>query len=231
MRSEEYTETLREVGLVPTIQRLAVLDCLAKSKQHPTADQVLGIVRKKFPSISRATVYNTLDALTKAKMVLRLNVDPTVARYDADLEPHAHFRCRVCQKVYDIEVKDGKPVDVETDGHLVESIRTYAYGVCASCREKDGSVLLASDQMKESETPSSPVPPPTNQAKSIQKKPLASSSGPPSESGKSSRKKKALASSSPAPDPSNRSESFQKKELQTPSSSGPPNDSEEVQNA
>jgi Fur family peroxide stress response transcriptional regulator len=211
MRSEEYTETLREVGLVPTIQRLAVLDCLAKSKQHPTADQVLGIVRKKFPSISRATVYNTLDALTKAKMVLRLNVDPTVARYDADLEPHAHFRCRVCQKVYDIEVKDGKPVDVETDGHLVESIRTYAYGVCASCREKDGSVLLASDQMKESETPSSPMPPPTNQAKSIQKKPLASSS--------------------PAPNPSNRNESFQKKELQTPSSSGPPNDSEEVQNA
>jgi Fur family peroxide stress response transcriptional regulator len=219
---------LREVGLVPTIQRLAVLEWLSQTREHPTADQVLVAVQKKFPSISRATVYNTLDALTKAGMVLRLSVDPAVARYDADLVPHAHFRCRVCQKVYDIDVKHGKAIDVRADGHLVESVRTYAYGVCSSCRKKDGSLLLASDQTKESETPSSPVPPPTNQAKSdhpkeskarsasapppsdrnesFQKKPLASSSGPPSNSEESTRKEEALASSSPAPDPSNRKE-------------------------
>lgn len=130
---------LREVGLVPTIQRLAVLDWLYRTKLHPTADQVYSAVRKKFPSISRATVYNTLEALTKAGMILRLSVDPTVARYDADLKPHAHFRCRVCQKIYDIEVKDGMPIDVKADGHLVESVRTYAYGVCAKCLEKEAS--------------------------------------------------------------------------------------------
>jgi len=130
---------LREVGLVPTIQRLAVLDWLYRTKLHPTADQVYSAVRKKFPSISRATVYNTLEALTKAGMILRLSVDPTVARYDADLKPHAHFRCRVCQKIYDIEVKDGMPIDVKASGHLVESVRTYAYGVCANCLEKEAS--------------------------------------------------------------------------------------------
>ena len=136
MRSAKHAEMLREVGLVPTIQRLAVLGCLSRSKRHPTADQVLMAIRKRFPSISRATVYNTLDVLTEAKMILRLNVDPTAARYDADLCPHAHFRCRVCQKVYDIEMKDARTVDVSTDGHLVEAVRTYAYGVCASCRRK-----------------------------------------------------------------------------------------------
>ena len=146
MRSETHAEMLREVGLVPTIQRLAVLECLCKTRQHPTADQVLSAVRRKFPSISRATVYNTLDALTKAGMILRLSVDPTVARYDADLGPHAHFRCRVCGKVYDIEVKKGKPIDVNADGHLVESVRTYAYGVCASCREKKEIVPPRSDR-------------------------------------------------------------------------------------
>jgi len=136
MRSVKHVEMLRDAGLVPTIQRLAVLRCLQDTTKHPTADQVLSAVRKRFPSISRATVYNTLDALTKAGMALRLNVDPVAARYDADLSPHAHFRCRVCQKVYDIKVKDGELVDVSTDGHLVESVRTYAYGVCSSCREK-----------------------------------------------------------------------------------------------
>ena len=133
MRQQDHAETLREVGLVPTIQRLAILDWLSKSDQHPTADQVLVAVRKKFPSISRATVYNTLDALTKAGTILRLNVDPTVARYDADLGPHAHFRCRICGKVYDIETDGTKPLDVNADGHLIESVRTYAYGICSVC--------------------------------------------------------------------------------------------------
>ncbi len=189
MRSAEHTEMLRDAGLVPTIQRLAVLDCLSKSKQHPTADQVLAIVGQKFPSISRATVYNALDALTKAGMVLRLSVDTTVARYDADLDPHAHFRCRVCQKVYDIEMKDGKPIDVNTDGHLVESIRTYAYGVCASCREKEESAppptnQEESDQPRESKTRSASAPPPSDRNESSQKKEsrTPSSFGPPSNS-------------------------------------------------
>lgn len=166
MRSARHAETLREAGLVPTIQRLAVFDCLSRSKRHPTADQVLSAVRKSFPSISRATVYNTLDALTKAGMVLRLSVDPTVARYDADLGPHAHFRCRTCQRVYDIEVKDGNPINVKADGHLVESVKTYAYGVCVSCREKeqsapDPSNRNESSQTKESSIPSSSLPPRT----------------------------------------------------------------------
>lgn len=128
---------LRDVGLVPTIQRLAVLRCLQKTKQHPTADQVLSVVRKRFPSISRATVYNTLDALTKTGMIVRLHVEPTIARYDADLGPHDHFHCRVCRKVYDMEGNPGRTVTVNSDGHLIESVKTYAYGVCASCRERE----------------------------------------------------------------------------------------------
>lgn len=126
---------LREVGLTPTIQRLAILDWVERTKKHPSADQVLVAVQKKFPTISRATVYNTLDALTKAGMILKLSVDPTVARYDADLGPHAHFRCRVCNKVYDIPVGSKHPLGHGIDGHLVESVLTYAYGVCAPCRE------------------------------------------------------------------------------------------------
>ncbi len=124
---------LRNVGLTPTIQRLAILDYIRRVKCHPTADEALTAVQKKFPSISRATVYNTLDALTKAGMILRLNVDPTVARYDADLGPHAHFRCRVCGEVYDIGLGNADPLVGTIEGHQVESVRTYAYGICTSC--------------------------------------------------------------------------------------------------
>ena len=112
------------------------MEHLEGTKRHPTADEVLQAVQRKFPSISRATVYNTLDALTKAGIVRRLSVDPAVARYDADLGAHAHFRCRICERVLDLEMRDGHPIALKRNGHRVESIRTYVYGVCADCLAK-----------------------------------------------------------------------------------------------
>lgn len=133
MRNMERSDQLRELGLTPTIQRLAVLQSLENTRQHPTADQVLIAVRKKFPAVSRGTVYNTLEALTKVGVIQRITVDPAVARYDADMGPHAHFRCRICNTVYDIVMDKDIDLDEYIEGHHVEAVRTYAYGICATC--------------------------------------------------------------------------------------------------
>ena len=147
----EASDKLRERGLTPTIQRMAVLDCLEKTKDHPTADQVLASVRKTFPSVSRGTIYNTLEALTRAGLILRITVDPAVSRYDADLGPHAHFRCRVCNTVYDIVMDRHVDLDEYVEGHHVEAVRTYAYGVCEKCLKKDRE---GSAETSDSEKPS-----------------------------------------------------------------------------
>jgi Fur family transcriptional regulator, peroxide stress response regulator len=140
MPNTERSDELRKKGLTPTIQRMAVLDCLEKTTKHPTADQVLAAVRKTFPSVSRGTVYNTLDALTRAGLILRITVDPAVARYDADLGPHAHFRCRICNTVYDIAMDRHIDLDEYVEGrHHVEAVLAYAYGVCEKCLKKDPS--------------------------------------------------------------------------------------------
>lgn len=139
MPKTERSDKLRKLGLTPTIQRMAVLDCLDNTKKHPTADQVLVAVRKKFPSVSRATVYNTLEALTKAGIILRITVDPAVARYDANIGPHAHFRCRICNTVYDVVMDRDFSLDEFVEGHHVEAVRTYAYGVCEKCMRKEPS--------------------------------------------------------------------------------------------
>jgi Fur family transcriptional regulator, peroxide stress response regulator len=129
-------EKLRALGLTPTIQRLAILKYLENTTSHPTADQVLAHVQREFPTMSRATVYNTLEALTKVGGILRITVDPSVARYDADVGPHIHFRCRICGTVYDIAMDQETNLDEYVDGHHVESTRTYAYGVCSACSDK-----------------------------------------------------------------------------------------------
>ncbi len=127
---------MRDAGVTPTMQRLAILEYLEGTKSHPTADEVYAAVHKTCPTIARATVYNTLEALTKSGTILQLTVDPTAARYDADTGPHVHFRCRLCGKVYDIDARERRCVGDEVDGHRVESIRTYAFGVCSSCRKR-----------------------------------------------------------------------------------------------
>lgn len=139
MPNTERSDKLRKLGLTPTIQRMAVLDCLEKTKKHPTADQVLAAVRKTFPTVSRATVYNSLEALTRAGIILQITVDPAVARYDADLGPHAHFRCRICSVVYDVVMDEEFDLDEYVEGHHVEAVRAYAYGVCEKCLVKDPS--------------------------------------------------------------------------------------------
>jgi len=133
--AERRLERLRKAGVTPTIQRLAILECLEETRDHPTADVVFERVRKIHPTIARATVFNTLDALTKAGAVLRLTIDPSAARYDADLDPHVHFRCRTCGRLIDFHNQPNRRLK-SVDGHRVETIRTYAYGVCSDCLQE-----------------------------------------------------------------------------------------------
>jgi len=132
-RGEERSARLRKLGLIPTVQRLAVLEYLDSADTHPTAEEVYAAIRKRLPTISRATVYNTLDALTKSRAILRLTIDPTASRYDGLDETHTHFYCRICHKVYDIELP-ARSFPEEVNGHKIEEVQTYAYGVCAACR-------------------------------------------------------------------------------------------------
>jgi Fur family peroxide stress response transcriptional regulator len=132
MPPAKRVERLKKAGISPTVQRVAILKCLEESDDHPTADEVCARLRHDYPTIARATIYNTLDALTKTGTILRLTIDPNVSRYDADLEPHVHFRCHVCGMLLDLP---GSPSNLlnGVGGHRVETVRVYAYGVCATC--------------------------------------------------------------------------------------------------
>ena len=135
MDTEAHSKRLRELGLVPTIQRIAVLEFLEKNHTHPTAEEVYCGVKTRFPSISKATVYNTLDVLKKAGTIRELTIAREAARYDYDPSSHPHFLCRICGNLIDV----GLPCPIrsgdEVLGHKVESVQTYLYGVCSQCRK------------------------------------------------------------------------------------------------
>ena len=58
-------DRLREREVTPTPQRIAILEHVQKRTDHPTAEEIHEELRRNFPSLSRATVYNTLELLWK----------------------------------------------------------------------------------------------------------------------------------------------------------------------
>ena len=60
---QDIVELLQGHEVSPTPQRIAVAEAALYTKEHPSADDIWGIVRRKWPTLSRTTVYNTLNLL------------------------------------------------------------------------------------------------------------------------------------------------------------------------
>lgn len=99
---EELNRVCRENDLRLTPQRLEVFKALAKTTEHPSADDILKKVRKRIPNISHDTVYRTLTWLAENKLIFQVGVVNGMARYDANLDMHAHYVCENCGMVGDI---------------------------------------------------------------------------------------------------------------------------------
>jgi Fur family peroxide stress response transcriptional regulator len=120
-----------------TPQRLAILEHLGGNKLHPSAEDIFRSVTKKNPSMSFATVYNTLNTLVQAGALRELTIDPDRKRYDPDTSDHHHLICLTCKKVVDIPA--AIPVDIPrgvASDFTVTGSHIEFYGVCAPCRRK-----------------------------------------------------------------------------------------------
>jgi Fur family peroxide stress response transcriptional regulator len=100
--SQEVSQTLKDKGLRVTPQRFAVYANLLARGDHPTAEQILTDLNQDAPQSSQATVYSALQALRKVGLVREVLLEEGVSRYDANVRPHHHFRCRCCGAIEDI---------------------------------------------------------------------------------------------------------------------------------
>ena len=93
---------LRQCDIQPTPQRIAVVEYVLHSKTHPTADDVLSFARKKCPTVSRATVYNTLNLLVEKGLIGMQTIKEGAVVFDPNVERHHHFVDETTGDVYDI---------------------------------------------------------------------------------------------------------------------------------
>lgn len=124
-------------GLRMTKQRQVVYEVLTElGYLHPTASEIFVHAKERMPSISLATVYNCLETLTGAGAIRQVHIDREAARYCANLQPHAHFYCSDCDKVFDIGLENGADaasVWALPPGCRVEEMNVAMRGVCGIC--------------------------------------------------------------------------------------------------
>lgn len=131
---DHYDETIRGGALRDTPQRRHVYDLLLHKRDHPTATEVFLRAKKSMPSISLATVYNSLETLVGCGLVKQVHVDREPTRYCPNLDEHGHFVCERCGHVYDIDLAAGRHRQWSLPaGFTVTTHEISLRGLCAGC--------------------------------------------------------------------------------------------------
>lgn len=127
---------LKDHDVKPSYQRIKIFEYLIKHKNHPTVDTIYHDLVHEIPTLSKTTVYNTLNLFLDKKIVQLIGIEETEARYDADISAHGHFKCLSCGKIYDIYTDMMESTIKQLEGFQVFEKQLYFKGVCKRCQEK-----------------------------------------------------------------------------------------------
>jgi Fur family transcriptional regulator, peroxide stress response regulator len=105
-RRGDFVARCRERGIAVTPQRLAVIEALLASEEHPSSDEIYTAVRRQHPHVSPATVHRILEQFCEAGEARKVTRLHDAARYDGNVEPHHHVVCVRCRRVHDVEFPD-----------------------------------------------------------------------------------------------------------------------------
>ena len=137
-RMAQFAARCRDGGLAVTPQRLAIIEALLATTDHPRAESVFAAVRKQHPHISLATVHRTLETLCRIGEARKVTTLHDSARYDGDLAPHHHVIFVRCRRIRDVEIAGLERV---IDGHAaLEGFQPLGWSLeiqalCDECRK------------------------------------------------------------------------------------------------
>ncbi len=139
IRIEELITVLKEKGFRMTPQRLELIRIIAASDGHPNALQIYNSIKKQFPTMSQATVYNTLSLLKEMNQVLEIDLHGD-SHYDGNRpEEHSHVVCLRCDKIVDGDYfvdDDAIPNLEKSTGFEIVRSQIAFYGLCPDCKSK-----------------------------------------------------------------------------------------------
>ncbi len=138
---DELRNALRSKGYKLTPQRRSVLNVMIQHLgEHLTAEEIYDEVRVECPDIGLATVYRTLQLLSDMKILMKLNLDDGITRYEMNLDEkhhhHHHLICENCGKILEVKYDLLDSVEKKIEAEYQFSIHNHKlkfYGLCKNC--------------------------------------------------------------------------------------------------
>ena len=121
-----------------TRQREAVLQVIRSRDDHPTANEIFLAARKHLPTISYATVYNSLRFLKDAGLVHEIKFGDGASRYDRETGRHDHAICNNCGKLVDCDLPQAAGLiqaAARKSKFQAASVHLTLRGICPDCRQ------------------------------------------------------------------------------------------------
>ncbi len=141
MTSDDVAGLLRHHRLRVTPQRRAILNAFRGTPdEHLSAEEVLSRASQAVPEIGRGTVYATLAELAELGLLGSVG-NPEPVRYETNVEAHDHFRCRLCLRLFDVEL-GGRDLEArKLAGYTIEAVAVRAEGICTQCHDYERGVV------------------------------------------------------------------------------------------
>ncbi len=136
LKVEDIGAYLKSHDIKPSFQRMKIFEYLITHRNHPTVEMIYKSLVKEIPTLSKTTVYNTLNLFVEKKIAIVIVIEENETRYDADMEIHGHFKCEECSAVYDIDVEADKIEIKSLDNFQINEHHLYFKGICDKCLEK-----------------------------------------------------------------------------------------------
>lgn len=131
----DLVAALRREGLRATPQRRAILAAFeGGAAEHLSAEEIHARASARVAGLGRGTVYATLADLAEAGLLGAVG-DQDPVRYETNTAAHDHFRCRLCLRLFDVDLPAVDTAGLAKHGYAVESVAAVAEGVCKECRD------------------------------------------------------------------------------------------------
>jgi len=136
MNIEDIGEYLKSHNIKPSYQRMKIFEYLYDHRTHPTVDEIYQSLVKDIPTLSKTTVYNTLNLFVQETIAMMITIEENEARYDANTAVHGHFKCEGCEQVHDFETDLESLTFNDLDAYQIHEKHIYFKGLCPNCLKK-----------------------------------------------------------------------------------------------
>lgn len=130
---ENIGEYLKAHEIKPSYQRIKIFQYLVEKRNHPTVDMIYKALCTEIPTLSKTTVYNTLNLFIEKKIVNVIVIEENETRYDSVMKVHGHFKCEKCGKIFDVDIDEKILKDKLPEKYEIKEQHYYFKGICQDC--------------------------------------------------------------------------------------------------